>query len=159
MDNIDFDLVAKVTAACKLLDEVEEYVKDLDDRHSMCDLRLSDMYHLIENNNVDDWSKGELKNVTKEIKSICEIRRKVKVDVGLRKIYQDNIGKLNKAENRALLLEKLNHGARSYNSDYSYRVYKQDELDKLVTPKGELLEPEFEIEPRIIEPFVESDLE
>ena len=39
MDNIDFDLVAKVTAACKLLDEVEEYVKDLDDRHSMCEQR------------------------------------------------------------------------------------------------------------------------
>ena len=141
------------------MDEVEEYVKDLDDRHSLCDLKLSDMYHLIENNNVDEWSKSELKNVTKEIKNICEIRRKVKVDVGLRKIYQDNIAKLNKAENRAMLLEKLNHGAKSYNTDYSYRVYKQDDLDKLVTPKEEPLEPEFEIESKIIEPFVENDLE
>lgn len=152
-------MVGKITEACRLLDEVEEYVKDLDDRHSLCDLKLSDMYHLIENNNVDEWSKSELKNVTKEIKNICEIRRKVKVDVGLRKIYQDNIAKLNKAENRAMLLEKLNHGAKSYNTDYSYRVYKQDDLDKLVTPKEEPLEPEFEIEPKIIEPFVENDLE
>lgn len=159
MDNITFDMVGKITEACRLLDEVEEYVKDLDDRHSLCDLKLSDMYHLIENNNVDEWSKSELKNVTKEIKNICEIRRKVKVDVGLRKIYQDNIAKLNKAENRAMLLEKLNHGAKSYNTDYSYRVYKQDDLDKLVTPKEEPLEPEFEIEPKIIEPFVENDLE
>lgn len=142
MDNITFDMVGKITEACRLLDEVEEYVKDLDDRHSLCDLKLSDMYHLIENNNVDEWSKSELKNVTKEIKNICEIRRKVKVDVGLRKIYQDNIAKLNKAENRAMLLEKLNHGAKSYNTDYSYRVYKQDDLDKLVTPKEEPLEPE-----------------
>lgn len=159
MDNITFDMVGKITEACRLLDEVEEYVKDLDDRHSLCDLKLSDMYHLIENNNVDEWSKSELKNVTKEIKNICEIRRKVKVDVGLRKIYQDNIAKLNKAENRAMLLEKLNHGAKSYNTDYSYRVYKQDDLDKLVTPKEEPLEPGFEIEPKIIEPFVENDLE
>ena len=159
MDNITFDMVGKITEACRLLDEVEEYVKDLDDRHSLCDLKLSDMYHLIENNNVDEWSKSELKNVTKEIKNICEIRRKVKVDVGLRKIYQDNIAKLNKAENRAMLLEKLNHGAKSYNTDYSYRVYKQDDLDKLVTPKEEPLEPEFEIKPKIIEPFVENDLE
>lgn len=159
MDNITFDMVGKIREACRLLDEVEEYVKDLDDRHSLCDLKLSDMYHLIENNNVDEWSKSELKNVTKEIKNICEIRRKVKVDVGLRKIYQDNIAKLNKAENRAMLLEKLNHGAKSYNTDYSYRVYKQDDLDKLVTPKEEPLEPEFEIEPKIIEPFVENDLE
>ena len=159
MDNITFDMVGKITEACRLLDEVEEYVKDLDDRHSLCDLKLSVMYHLIENNNVDEWSKSELKNVTKEIKNICEIRRKVKVDVGLRKIYQDNIAKLNKAENRAKLLEKLKHGAKSYNTDYSYRVYKQDDLDKLVTPKEEPLEPEFEIEPKIIEPFVENDLE
>ena len=154
MNNVD--IVANITEACRLLDEVEEFVKDLDDKHSMCDLRLSDMYHLIENNEVTEWSKGELRNVVEEIKAICEVRRRVKVDIGLRKIYQDNIGKLNKAENRAILLEKLNHGARSYNTDYSYRVYKEEELNKLVAPKEE---PEFEIEPEIIEPFIESDLE
>lgn len=157
MNNVD--IVANITEACRLLDEVEEFVKDLDDKHSMCDLRLSDMYHLIENNEVTEWSKGELRNVVEEIKAICEVRRRVKVDIGLRKIYQDNIGKLNRTENRAQLLEKLKHGAKSYNSDYSYRVYKEEELNKLVAPKEELLEPEFEIDPKIIEPFVESDLE
>ena len=154
MNNVD--IVANITEACRLLDEVEEFVKDLDDKHSMCDLRLSDMYHLIENNEVTEWSKGELRNVVEEIKAICEVRRRVKVDIGLRKIYQDNIAKLNKAENRAILLEKLNHGAKSYNTDYSYRVYKEEELNKLVAPKEE---SEFEIEPKIIEPFVENDLE
>lgn len=154
MNNVD--IVANITEACRLLDEVEEFVKDLDDKHSMCDLRLSDMYHLIENNEVTEWSKGELRNVVEEIKAICEVRRRVKVDIGLRKIYQDNIAKLNRTENRAILLEKLNHGARSYNNDYSYRVYKEEELNKLVAPKEE---PEFDTEPKIIEPFVESDLE
>ena len=154
MNNVD--IVANITEACRLLDEVEEFVKDLDDKHSMCDLRLSDMYHLIENNEVTEWSKGELRNVVEEIKTICEVRRRVKVDIGLRKIYQDNIAKLNKAENRAILLEKLNHGAKSYNTDYSYRVYKEEELNKLVASKEE---SEFEIEPKIIEPFIESDLE
>lgn len=153
MNNVD--IVANITEACRLLDEVEEFVKDLDDKHSMCDLRLSDMYHLIENNEVTEWSKGELRNVVEEIKAICEVRRRVKVDIGLRKIYQDNIAKLNRTENRAILLEKLNHGARSYNNDYSYRVYKEEELNKLVAPKEE---PEFDTEPKIIEPFVESDL-
>ena len=157
MNNVD--IVANITEACRLLDEVEEFVKDLDDKHSMCDLRLSDMYHLIENNEVTEWSKGELRNVVEEIKAICEVRRRVKVDIGLRKIYQDNIAKLNRTENRAILLEKLNHGARSYNNDYSYRVYKEEELNKLVAPKGELPEPEFEIEPKLIEPFVENDLQ
>lgn len=157
MNNVD--IVANITEACRLLDEVEEFVKDLDDKHSMCDLKLSDMYHLIENNEVTEWSKGELRNVVEEIKSICEVRRRVKVDIGLRKIYQDNIGKLNRTENRAQLLEKLKHGAKSYNSDYSYRVYKEEELNKLVAPKEEPLEPEFEIEPNIIEPFVQNDLE
>ena len=141
MDKTTFDIVGNITEACRLLDEVEEYVKDLDDRHSMCDLRLSDMYHLIENNEVSEWSKGELRNVVAEIKAICEIRRRVKVDIGLRKIYQDNIGKLNNSANRAMLLEKLNHGAKSYNTDYSYRVYKEEELNKLVAPKEEL--PDF----------------
>lgn len=153
MNNVD--IVANITEACRLLDEVEEFVKDLDDKHSMCDLRLSDMYHLIENNEVTEWSKGELRNVVEEIKAICEVRRRVKVDIGLRKIYQDNIAKLNRTENRAILLEKLNHGARSYNNDYSYRVYKEEELNKLVAPKEE---PEFDTEPKIIEPFVENDL-
>lgn len=137
MDDMTFDMVGKITEACKLLDEVEEYVKDLDDRHSICDMKLSDMWHLIENNNVEEWSKGELRNVTREIKSVCEVRRKVKVNIGLRKIYQDNIGKLNNQVNRAMLLEKLNKAQKSYNSDYTYRVYKEDELNKLVAPKEE----------------------
>lgn len=152
----DFDMVGKITQACLLLNEVEEYIKDLDDKHSICDMKLSDMYHLIENNDVENWSKGELRNVAKEIKSICEIRRRVKVEVGLRKIYQDNIGKLNNASNRAMLLEKINKAAKAYNGDYTYRVYKQEEIDKLVSPKED---PEFEIEPKIIEPFVDNDLE
>ena len=67
MDDMTFDMVGKITEACKLLNEVEEYVKDLDDRHSICDMKLSDMWHLIENNDVEEWSKGELRNVTKEI--------------------------------------------------------------------------------------------
>ena len=152
----DFDMVGKITQACRLLNEVEEYIKDLDDKHSICDMKLSDMYHLIENNDVENWSKGELRNVTKEIKFICEIRRRVKVEVGLRKIYQDNIGKLNNASNRAILLEKINKAAKAYNGDYTYRVYKQEEIDKLVSPKED---PEFAIEPKIIEPFVDNDLE
>ena len=152
----DFDMVGKIIQACKLLNEVEEYIKDLDDKHSICDMKLSDMYHLIENNDVENWSKGELRNVAKEIKSICEIRRRVKVEVGLRKIYQDNIGKLNNASNRAMLLEKINKAAKAYNGDYTYRVYKQEEIDKLVSPKED---PEFEIEPKIIEPFADNDLE
>lgn len=137
MDNTTFDMVGKITQACKLLNEVEEYIKDLDDKHSICDMKLSDMYHLIENNDVENWSKGELRNVAKEIKSICEIRRRVKVEVGLRKIYQDNIGKLNNASNRAMLLEKINKAAKAYNGDYTYRVYKQEEINKLVAPKDE----------------------
>lgn len=135
----EFDMVGKITDACRLLNEVDEYIKDLDDKHSTCDLRLSDMYHLIENNDIDSWSKGELRNVAKEIKTVCEVRRKVKVEVGLRKVYQDNIGKLNNPGNRALLLEKINKAAKAYNGDYSYRVYKQEDIDKLVAPKEEVL--------------------
>lgn len=134
----EFDMVGKITDACRLLNEVDEYIKDLDDKHSTCDLRLSDMYHLIENNDIDSWSKGELRNVAKEIKTVCEVRRKVKVEVGLRKVYQDNIGKLNNPGNRALLLEKINKAAKAYNGDYSYRIYKQEDIDKLVTPKEEV---------------------
>jgi inhibitor of KinA sporulation pathway (predicted exonuclease) len=137
MDDMTFDMVGKISEACKLLNEVEEYVKDLDDRHSICDMKLSDMWHLIENNDVEEWSKGELRNVAKEIKSVCEVRRKVKVNIGLRKIYQDNIGKLNNQVNRAMLLEKLNKAQKSYNSDYTYRVYKEEEINKLVELKKE----------------------
>lgn len=154
--DLTFDVIAKITQACELLDEVDEYVKDLDERQSVCDMRLSDMYHLIEDAEVESWSKGELRNVTNEIKKICNIRRKVKIDSGLRKLYQDNIGKLNNKDNRAMLLERLHRGYKSYTSDYTFRIYKQEDLDKLVAPKEE---PEFETEPKIIEPFIANDLE
>ena len=139
----DIDFLEKITQACKLLDEEEEYIKDLDDRHSFCDMSLSDMWHLIENNDVEQWSKGEMRNVLKEIKSVCSVRRRVKVDVGLRKIYQDNIGKLNNSANRAMLLEKLNKACRSYNCDYTYRIYSDDDINKLVAPKEVEESPDF----------------
>lgn len=138
MDNnvdLTFDIISKITQACELLNEVDEYVKDLDERQSVCDMRLSDMYHLIEDAEIDSWSKGELRNVTNEIKSICTIRRKVKIDTGLRKLYHDNIGKLNNKDNRAMLLERLNRGYKSYTGDYTFRIYKDEDLNKLVPPK------------------------
>lgn len=135
MDDLTFDLLGKIKQACDLLDEVEDYVKDLDDRHSNCDMKLSDMYHLIETSDVDNWSKSELRNVTREIKSICEVRRKVKINIALRRVYQDNVGKLNNSANRAMLLEKLYKSDKQYNSDYVYRVYKEDEISKLVVTK------------------------
>lgn len=57
----DFNIVDKITQAYKLLNEVDDYVKDLDDILSLYDSKLSDMYNLIENNNIDEWSKSELK--------------------------------------------------------------------------------------------------
>lgn len=130
--NDEINVIEKITQACVILNEVEEYMSGLNEKQSETDLRLSDLYHLIENGDTEIWGETDLRNIANEIKKICTTRRKVKIDLSLMRVYQDNIGKLNNKDNRAMMLEKLNKTNKNANEEYRYRIYTEDELNTLV---------------------------
>lgn len=131
------DIIKSVTDICKKLDELDDYIDSLPELHSEMDLRMSDLYHPIENQGL---TNSQAKRFTDEIQSVCNNRRIIKTDIAYAKVYRDNIGKLVQKDNRQMLLSKLNILAKQKETaPYRYRVYTDTEINKLLgvrKPKG-----------------------
>lgn len=124
------DIVKTVTDICKKLDDLDDYIDSLPNLHSEMDMRMSDLYHPIEN---EVFTTTQAKRFTDEIQSVCSNRRIIKTDTSIAKVFRDNQGKLLQKGNRQLLLSRLNALAKiKEKTDYSYRVYTEDEINKLL---------------------------
>lgn len=124
------DIVKQVQKVCDLLDELDEYLDSLPELHSEMDLRMSDLYHPIEN---EKLTSTQAKRFTDEIKSVCNNRRIIKDDIAYAKVFRDNINKLVQKDNRQMLLSKLYTLAKQKeDAQYTYRVYSDEEINKLL---------------------------
>lgn len=124
------DIIKTITDVCKKLDEVDEYIDSLPALHSEMDMRMSDLYHPIES---ESLTVAQAKRFTDEIQSVCNNRRIIKNDTSIAKVFKDNEGKLLQKGNRQILLSRLNVLAKhKEQTEYSYRVYSEDEINKLL---------------------------
>lgn len=124
------DIVKTVTDICKKLDDLDDYIDSLPNLHSEMDMRMSDLYHPIEN---EALTVTQAKRFTDEIQSVCNNRRLIKNDTAIAKVFKDNESKLLQKGNRQLLLSRLfTLEKNKEKTDYSYRVYTEDEINKLL---------------------------
>lgn len=124
------DIVKTVTDICKKLDDLDDYIDSLPNLHSEMDMRMSDLYHPIEN---EALTVTQAKRFTDEIQSVCNNRRLIKNDTAIAKVFRDNESKLLQKGNRQLLLSRLcTLEKNKEKTDYSYRVYTEDEINKLL---------------------------
>ena len=124
------NIVKQVQKVCDLLDELDEYLDSLPELHSEMDLRMSDLYHPIEN---ETLTSTQAKRFTDEIKSVCNNRRIIKDDIAYSKVFRDNINKLVQKDNRQMLLTKLyTLSKQKEDAQYTYRVYSDEEINKLL---------------------------
>lgn len=124
------DIVKTVTDICKKLDDLDDYIDSLPNLHSEMDMRMSDLYHPIES---EALTVTQAKRFTDEIQSVCNNRRLIKNDTSIAKVFRDNEGKLLQKGNRQLLLSRLcTLEKNKEKTDYSYRVYTEDEINKLL---------------------------
>lgn len=124
------DIVKTVTDICKKLDDLDDYMDSLPGLHSELDMRMSDLYHPIGN---ETLTAAQAKRFTDEIQSVCNNRWIIKTDTAITKVFRDNQGKLLQKTNRQLLLAKLHSLAKhKEKTDYTYRVYTEDEINKLL---------------------------
>ena len=115
------DIVKTVTDICKKLDDLDDYIDSLPNLHSEMDMRMSDLYHPIEN---EALTVTQAKRFTDEIQSVCNNRRLIKNDTAIAKVFRDNESKLLQKGNRQLLLSRLcTLEKNKEKTDYSYRVY------------------------------------
>lgn len=128
------NIVKHVQKICDLLDELDEYLDSLPELHSEMDLRMSDLYHPIENKKL---TSTQAKRFTDEIQSVCNNRRVIKDDIAYSKVFRDNINKLVQKDNRQMLITKL-HTLEKQKEDaqYTYRIYSNEEISKLLGIKN-----------------------
>ena len=106
----------------KFEDSKEELTKEL----SNCDLREQDILHYIESekfNSVDGYK------LAKKIKEIRQERRKVKNQLNLIKVFQDNSNKMINSSNRKFLITTLSKtNKKLLESEYKYKIIKKENI-------------------------------
>ncbi len=123
------DIVEELTSAIKILDQLDEYKESLPNQLSEVDSRLSDLYHLIECNNLN---APQCCRVIKEIKKQRKNRRKIKNDISIISAYSNNSNRLNNIDNRKFVLSDVHKAEKKLGKNYTNKVYSDEELEKIV---------------------------
>lgn len=122
------EILEKIKEANKLLNEVEMYFDAVPIQQSKIDSQLSDLYHYIENNNLNAIQACK---IIKQIKLKRQERRKLLNDYELLKIYKNNSTKLSNNQNRQFLLAELNKTEKSLKTAYKNRIYTEEQFRTL----------------------------
>ena len=124
------ELINNIQEAFALLDKVEKLNDIIHDQQSNVDSRLSDLYHYIENNNLN---AAECCRIIKEIKKVREERRDINTAWEILRIFNANTGKLQNSGNRSILFAEIKREQkRLNNSTYKNRVYKEEEIKDIL---------------------------
>lgn len=125
----DLLLIRKVNDIVKAMDEIDELVKTLSERRSNIDLELSDLLHIIENNDLDEFASH---NVTKRIHDLRKKRRSVSNEQALLELWKQQRKDLLYSSSRAqlgkLFLDKIN----ALEMPYKNRVLSDENIDSLL---------------------------
>ena len=123
------DSLQKLTEVIKLLNEIEEYKNGLLEQLSEQDKKLSDLYHIIENQKL---STAQCYRIVKEMRKQRQIRRKIKNDIALFGTYDKHINKLLNENNRNMLLTELHKTNKKLGIEYNNRMYTEEEINKIL---------------------------
>ncbi len=123
-------LVDKITQAVKILDEIDEMISTQGQELQKIDLELSDLYHFIENNNVNDDTSVKL---IERIKYLRLMRRSLQREYEIEKSYKDNSSKMMGNNTRQFLLNTIKQTVKNLNTEYKNRVLTDEDIENLKT--------------------------
>lgn len=125
-------IIDKITNAISILDEIDNMIKTQSEELQKVDYKLSDLYHLIENNDLSDEASI---NVVREIHLLRKERRSLNNEHDLEVVYQNQKQKMIGNDSRQFLVTELNKTNKRLNCEYKNRVYTAEEIEKLISPK------------------------
>ena len=123
------NIIEQVRIIIGQLNSLDNYTSNLVNELSMLDEKTSDLLHLIENNKMKASASCK---IIKEIREIRIKRRKVKQDLEISRIYNEQKNKLITKENRMFLIQELTKKEKSLNTEYKNRQYTDEELKELL---------------------------
>ncbi len=125
-------IIDKITNAISILDEIDDMIRTQSEELQKVDYKLSDLYHLIENNELSDEASI---NVVREIHLLRKERRSLNNEHDLEVVYQNQKQKMIGNDSRQFLVTELNKTNKRLNNEYKNRVYTEEEIEKLISPK------------------------
>lgn len=129
----DIDIVDELKTITEKLDNIDKYFDSMGELESNIDMKLSDLYHYIENNTL---KTNECYRIVKEIKKQREIRRHLKEDYTLLSTYKNNHARLNNESNRKMLMAEMHKAKKDLAKKYKNRVYTNEEIKKILGGKN-----------------------
>ena len=123
------NIVEEIKEISDKLDEIDNYNSGLGQQLSSIDKKQQDILHYVENNKLSAFGCYRL---FKELKKVRLVRRKIKNDMELSKIYLEQRNKLLSTDNRKFLIQALYKKEKSLNSEYKMQEYKEEELESII---------------------------
>lgn len=135
-------IIEKVKNAIETLDEIDNMIQTQSSELQQVDYKLSDLYHLIENNELNEDASV---NVIKAIHDLRKQRRSLNNEHELEVVYQTHKLKMTGTDTRQFLMTELHKVSKKLNQEYKNRVYTEEEISELVKSKKKRGRPKKEV--------------
>lgn len=123
------NIVEEVKEVISKLNTIDSYNSSLPQQLSIIDKKQQDILHLIESQKI---SAFEAYRIIKELRQVRIERRKIKNDMELLRVYDENKNKLSSNENRQFLLHEVCKKEKNLNTEYKYQEYTKEELESII---------------------------
>ena len=123
------NIVEEIKEISDKLDEIDNYNSGLGQQLSSIDKKQQDILHYVETKKLSAFGCYRL---FKELKNVRLVRRKIKNDMELSKIYLEQRNKLLSTDNRKFLIQALYKKEKSLDSEYKMQEYQEEELEAII---------------------------
>ena len=111
------------------LNELDTYYDGLANELSVIDLKIQDLLHYIENNNISIlWSYKYIV----ELKTLRMERRRIKRDMFILSKYNEHKNKIISSGNRQFLMSEVYKAEKQLDTPYKNRQYKDEEIEEIL---------------------------
>ena len=111
------------------LNELDPYYDGLANELSVIDLKIQDLLHYIENNNISIlWSYKYIV----ELKKLRMERRRIKRDMFILSKYNEHKNKIISSGNRQFLMSEVYKAEKQLDTPYKNRQYKDEEIEEIL---------------------------
>ena len=139
----DNEIIDKIKSAITLLDEVDDMINTQSSELQKVDYELSDWYHYIENNELDEQ---ESYKIVQEIKRLRKLRRSLNNEHEIENTYKNNSSKMMGNNTRGLLLAEINKTIRQLDNEYKNRILTDETINEMLSIKKKRGRPKKEVE-------------
>lgn len=127
------DVLENIKQVVTILSNIEEYQETLSSELSKYDCMTSDLLHYIEDEKLD---AVKMCKIVKELKKVRIDRRKIKRDMELTRVFENNKAKLSSKDNMQFLMSEIIKTNKKVNCKYHNRIYSSD-FKELYIKKGD----------------------